>query len=61
MLAGASKLTGMFRKSFEGVRYRYRVSNTGDRVAAFLYDDLLTLAESEKIQGQPADGTRIGV
>ncbi len=44
-----NRLLHAFRRSFDGVRYRHRVSTTGDRIAAYLYDDLLTLAYSEKL------------
>lgn len=44
-----NSLLEAFRRSFEGVRYRHRVSTTGDRIAAFLYDDLFSLAHSEKL------------
>ena len=42
------RLLAEFRKLFEGVKYRHRDSTQGDRVASYLFEDLLTLARSQK-------------
>ena len=43
------KLLTEFRGLFDGVKYLHRVSNQGDRVASFLYEDLLALGRSPKL------------
>lgn len=43
------KLLTAFEALFQGVQYKHRVSNNGDRVASFLVDDLYALAQSPKL------------
>ena len=43
------KLLDAFEGLFRGGRYRHRVSNQGDRVAGYLYEDLLDLLKSPKL------------
>lgn len=43
------KLLTEFRGLFDGVKYLHRVSNQGDRVASFLYEDLRALGRSPKL------------
>lgn len=37
-----------FAEVFRGQRYNHRVSNTGDMIASYLYEDLLGLSDSKK-------------
>jgi len=41
-----------FEKLFQGVQYKHRVSNQGDKVAGFLYEDLFNLAASQKFNSR---------
>lgn len=43
------KLLKKFETLFQGVKYRHRVSNQGDIVAGFLYEDLFDLRRSPKL------------
>ena len=43
------RLLDQFEALFQGVRYRHRVSNQGDEVAGYLYEDLFSLARSHKL------------
>src|SRR5438874_9425005 len=45
----AYKLLDQFENLFRGVRYRHRVSNQGDQVAGYLYEDLFDLGLSAKL------------
>ena len=45
-----SKLLDAFRGTFDGKIYNHRISTTGDRIAAFLYDDLYLLGRSQKLR-----------
>jgi len=48
-----------FADVFRGQKYNHRISNTGDQIASYLYEDLLSLGDSKKfIQNVEA---RIGV
>jgi hypothetical protein len=44
----AYKLLEEFRKLFEGKKYNHRISNQGDYVASFLFEDLYDLGRSAK-------------
>ena len=46
----AYKLLDQFERLFRGVRYRHRVSNQGDLVAGYLYEDLFDLGRSSKLE-----------
>jgi hypothetical protein len=37
-----------FADVFRGQQYNHRISNTGDRIASYLYEDLLALGDSKK-------------
>jgi hypothetical protein len=54
-----NRLLNAFRRTFHGVRYRHRVSTTGDRIAACLYDDLVELAQSEKLVSRVRSGSDV--
>jgi len=43
------KLLRQFRSIFDGVKYRHRQSNLGDKVASYLYEDLVDLGRSKKL------------
>jgi hypothetical protein len=45
----AYKLLDQFERLFRGARYRHRVSNQGDEVAGYLYEDLFDLDRSPKL------------
>jgi hypothetical protein len=45
----AYKLLDQFERLFRGARYRHRVSNQGDEVAGYLYEDLFDLGRSSKL------------
>jgi hypothetical protein len=43
------ELLSAFERVFNGQVYRHRVSTTGDTIAGYLYEDLLTLRQSPKL------------
>lgn len=45
-----------FRNAFEGQRYIHRIATTGDKVAQFLYEDLLALGRSAKLTTRAQSG-----
>lgn len=53
------RLLDEFQKLFQGAKYRHRVSNQGDRVASFLYDDLFTLGRSPKFVSAVSAKSRV--
>jgi len=42
-------LLATFRRTFEGGVYKHRISTVGDRIAAYLYEDLVLLGRSSKL------------
>jgi hypothetical protein len=53
------KLLTEFSKLFAGNKYNHRVSTHGDRVAIYLYEDLITLARSQKYVAAFSSGSRV--
>ena len=49
-------LLAQFRRTFEGQAYLHRKSTTGDRIAEYLYDDLVTLNRSPKLVARVMNG-----
>lgn len=49
----ATQVLEEFRSLFEGKPYLHRDSSLGDRVAVKLYEDLLTLAKSQRLSELP--------
>ena len=47
-LADFTLLKG-FRELFEGTRYKHRDSSLGDRVASYLYEDLVAVSKSARL------------
>lgn len=55
----AYKLLAEFQKLFEGAKYRHRISNQGDKVASYLYEDLFALARSPKFVAAVSTKSRV--
>lgn len=53
------RLLAAFAACFSGVKYNHRISTTGDRVAAYLYDDLYSLNGSPKLVSRIAAGHEV--
>ncbi len=54
-----SRLLDEFRDLFSGQLYKHRVSTHGDRIAGFLYDDLLRLGRSAKLVSRVSAGESV--
>ena len=55
MTSFMDKLIQQFEKTFRGKVYKHRVSNTGDIIASYLYEDLFDLAESTRFNQRVND------
>lgn len=55
----AYRLLTEFRRVFEGKKYRHRASNTGDLLCLQVYEDLIDLARSTKLNARVASESRV--
>ncbi len=53
------RLLDEFRKLFEGQRYLHRISTSGDFVAIHLFEDLYSIAKSNRLKSRIDEGSRV--